>query len=287
MQFDSVHKKLRVVVLTGQDSPATRAAVSMLLQLPKVEFLAVLVDAQPLSFKARMRNLRRNTRRDGLPYVMFRIGEYFQDFIEVPASRLVLREEVQGLLRRAFPEIALTLAEFGRQENFVVQEVGNLNRPPAAEVLRNLDPDLGVVLGTRILKHSTFTIPRMGCINLHKGKVPEYRGMPPGFWELYDGQDSAGVTVHVVDDGLDTGDVLGTRCIPIHPKDTPVTLRKKLDQIGNELLACCVADLAEGKAICQRQPPSKLGARTSPTLMRARVVVERLGPTVFLAWTFA
>jgi peptidoglycan/xylan/chitin deacetylase (PgdA/CDA1 family) len=249
----------------------------MLAKLTEVRVIAILADVLPQPFESRFRNLRRNIKREGIGYIGYRVFEFLLEGLERLASRLVPPESVGKLLQEAFPEREFSLADFGRKRGIPVQLIGNLNGPPAAAALRELDADLGIVLGTRILKPSTFSIPRMGCINLHKGKVPEYRGMPPGFWELYDGQTSAGVTVHKVDDGLDTGDVLGTQTVPIHPKDTPVTLRRKLDRSGSELLVRCVLQWARGAMEGRRQPCSSLKARTSPTRRERAHVDEKLG----------
>ena len=72
----------------------------------------------------------------------------------------------------------------------------------------------------------------MGSINLHKGKAPIYRGMPPGFWELYDGATTAGVTVHHVATKLDAGDIVDTGEVAISPRDTPDSLLEKLHLEG-------------------------------------------------------
>jgi peptidoglycan/xylan/chitin deacetylase (PgdA/CDA1 family) len=142
--------------------------------------------------------------------------------------------------------------------------------------LRSLDADLGVVLGTRVLKRRIFEVPRLGCINLHKGKVPDFRGMPPGFWELYEGASTAGVTVHFVDDGLDTGDVLGTSEIPIHRKETPESLAAKLNLEGARLLARVVAQIQDGSVERRPQPRSQHLPRTRPTRAQQKELMRRL-----------
>jgi peptidoglycan/xylan/chitin deacetylase (PgdA/CDA1 family) len=114
-------------------------------------------------------------------------------------------------------------------------------------------------------------------LNLHKGKVPEYRGQPAGFWEIYDGQKMGGVTVHFVDQGLDTGDIVGEACVPVHSKDSPDTLRRKLDMQGAALLAGCVSQVVEGTVVRRPQPKSEFKARTSPTREQRRSVEKKLG----------
>ena len=272
-----MERKLKLAILTGQDSAATCQTVSMLADLPEVEIVSILADVEPLPLKSRLRNLRRNIRREGIGYVWYRLFDFVREAEERLAQRLVSQEKISKVLQESFPERPRCLADLGRQRNIPILHVGNLNRAEAAKALRELDSDLGIVLGTRILKRSTFAAPRMGCINLHKGKVPEYRGMPPGFWELYDSQNSATVTVHMVDDHLDTGDVIGTQSISIHPKDTPATLRKKLDRTGSEVLSRCVAQWAQGKIELRPQRSSTLKARTSPTRRQRRELDAKLG----------
>jgi peptidoglycan/xylan/chitin deacetylase (PgdA/CDA1 family) len=270
------NNKLRLAILTGSDSEATRLAIESLIALPNAEVCGILLDTEQPSFRRRMRNLRRNIRREGVSYAWFRIGEAIYDRVETWAARIASPEEADRLLRESFPARAFSLADFTRMHGIPVIDVGNINSQTAADSLRKLRADLGVVLGTRILKRSTFSVPVMGSINLHKGKVPEYRGQPAGFWEIYDEESSAGVTVHFVDDGLDTGDIVGEATVAIHLKDSPETLRRKLDLCGAEILPKCVSQIAEGTFIRQPQPKSSHKPRTSPTRKDRKAVEARL-----------
>lgn len=268
--------KLRLVILTGSDSEATRLAIESLVALPAAEVCGILIDTERPPFPRRMRNLRRNVSREGASYVWYRVAEAICDSLENWAARISPHEEAEKLLRESFPNRAFSLPDFTRIHGIPVVDVGNINSQTAANELRKLRADLGVVLGTRILKRSTFAVPAMGSINLHKGKVPEYRGQPAGFWEIYDGESTAGVTVHFVDDDLDTGDIVGEATVAIHPKDSPETLRRKLDLCGVEFLPQCVSQIAEGTFVRQPQPKSQHKPRTSPTRKDRKLVEERL-----------
>src|SRR4029077_9992783 len=115
------------------------------------------------------------------------------------------------------------------------------------EFVRSLKPDLGVVYGTRILKPTLFTIPPLGSINIHKRKVPDYKGGGPvGLWELLDRQTEIGVTVHQVTEKLDAGAVVNSATIPIEPFDNLTSLALKAHVVGNDLLVQSVADYARG-----------------------------------------
>jgi len=270
-------RKLRLAILTGDDSEATRQSIQCLIGLPQAEVCGILFDNEQPPFKRRLRNLRRNIRREGISYLWYRAGEAVFDRVNSWAEGIVPRREADALLRESFPRRAFSLNDFTRIHGIPVIHAGNINSANAAEELRKLNTELGVVLGTRILKRSTFSVPAQGSINLHKGRVPEYRGQPAGFWEIYDQQTIAGVTVHFVDEGLDTGDILGETSVPIHAKDGPGTLRRKLDIAGSALLAKCVSQFAEGTAVRRPQPKSNHKARTSPTRKDRQAIEARVG----------
>lgn len=272
--FNMSASKLKVAFLIGRDDASTRAVIARVCESPHVEPQVVLVDTAKDPPGRRWRNLKRNLRREGWSYMPHRVAGSLRAALEALADRVIPADEVERLLNQAFPD--RTMASLARRCGFRVLEAGNLNSAEAMKSLQSVDADLGIVLGTRILKRGTFSIPKLGCVNLHKGKVPEYRGMPPGFWELYDGSASAGVTVHFVDDGLDTGDVLAVAEIPVHAKETPESLRRKLDAEGVRLMAEVVEQIALGTAVRRPQPKTAHKARTRPTRQQTLELVRRL-----------
>jgi peptidoglycan/xylan/chitin deacetylase (PgdA/CDA1 family) len=131
----------------------------------------------------------------------------------------------------------------------------DMHSPEALAFVDRQQTDLGVVFGTGILKRSLFGIPRLGSINLHKRKLPDYRGGGPvGLWEMLDGCNEIGVTVHKVDDTLDTGAVLRTATIPIDDYDDMKSLALKTAVVGNDLICAATSDLIDGKANALTQP---------------------------------
>jgi peptidoglycan/xylan/chitin deacetylase (PgdA/CDA1 family)/folate-dependent phosphoribosylglycinamide formyltransferase PurN len=269
-----LRSQLKVVFLIGSADSATKRAIGRICRLKDVEIVAVLMDTGVPTARERWSNLKRNVRREGLPYVFHRAVTALRSELETRANLIVPREEVQTLLDRAFPENSLQ--GLAKKYGFPIFEAGNLNQDPAVERLRSVGADLGIVMGTRILKRRLFSLPRLGCINLHKGKVPEYRGTAPGFWELCDGCDTAGVTVHYIDDGLDSGDIVATSEISIHPLETPESLRAKLDEEGSCLLASAVSEIQQGRAVRRPQPATAKRPRTRPTEIQKQALARRL-----------
>jgi peptidoglycan/xylan/chitin deacetylase (PgdA/CDA1 family)/folate-dependent phosphoribosylglycinamide formyltransferase PurN len=277
-----VYEPFEVAVLVGRNSTAARQAIESVAQLPHVKIAAVLLDTARPPLSRRAKNLQKNVRRSGLRYLPARFLESANERLDALAAKVVSQDEVQTLLHRAFPDRCFSLEELAERFGFAVHRVENLNSPDAANKLRVAGAHLGVVLGTRILKRSTFAVPPLGCINLHKGKVPEYRGMPPAFWELYEGCPTAGVTVHFVDDHLDTGDIVGSCEVAVHPNETEQSLRTKLDIEGARLLAQCVAKIQEGTATPVPQSKLATAPRTMPTRKQRQELRRRYSQTMHL-----
>jgi peptidoglycan/xylan/chitin deacetylase (PgdA/CDA1 family)/folate-dependent phosphoribosylglycinamide formyltransferase PurN len=146
------------------------------------------------------------------------------------------------------------LEALGRATRAAIHVTTDYHGEEALAFVRGLEPDLGLVYGTRILKPSLFAIPTHGSINIHKRKVPDYRGGGPvGLWELLDDQPEIGVTVHQVTEKLDAGHVVNTATIPIEPFDTLTSLALKAHVVGNDLLVRSVADYASDTVRFQPQ----------------------------------
>ena len=96
----------------------------------------------------------------------------------------------------------------------------SVNDPGYVERVRRLRPDVIVsVAAPEILKEELLASARIGCVNLHSGRLPKYRGMMPTFWQMLNSEPAVTVTVHEMAPRLDAGAVLGTAEHPIHAND--------------------------------------------------------------------
>ena len=109
--------------------------------------------------------------------------------------------------------------------------------PEAVEELRALAPDLIVVAAYGlILPRAVLELPAFGCINVHASLLPAYRGASPIAAAILDGLAETGVSIMLMDEGMDTGPVLAQAHVPIYPDDTTLTLGKRLAGQGAALL---------------------------------------------------
>lgn len=124
----------------------------------------------------------------------------------------------------------------------------------AAEVLRRLAPQLVVVVAYgRILPPDILALPQYGCVNLHVSLLPKYRGAAPIQWAVLNGDAETGVTVMQMDEGLDTGDILCTRRVPIGPDTTSGELFKQVAGVGAALLCEVLGKIEQGDVHPQKQ----------------------------------
>src|SRR5438067_1963658 len=148
---------LSVVFLIGADSRSTRMSIEAVCAIPGVIPVAAIVDTAQTPFRRRLKNFRQNLRRNGWRYIPHRILEALRAKTDAMADSAVLRPgEVEQLLRKAFPDDCHSLLDLAAKYRFIVRKAGNLNGPEAIAALRQCHADLGIVLGTRILKPTTF-----------------------------------------------------------------------------------------------------------------------------------
>jgi len=248
---------MRIVVFTANPTIQDTPFWSIVLATPGLDAVLVCRKTRVLSAGVVWRRFRRNVAKHGLIFIPYRIGLLVLDGV-----RHVRGRRASGATSHA---------------SVLVDEVEScdLSQPEILKRVRAWRPDLGVSLGAPILKPPLFRIPVQGTINLHLGNVPDFRGAPPAFWELVTGADTIGATVHWVDEGLDTGPVLGAAEAPIYPDDSLRAVEARACELGCRLLRDVLHRLAQGDMLATPQPA---GGRTfrSPTLRQSAALACRL-----------
>jgi methionyl-tRNA formyltransferase len=133
--------------------------------------------------------------------------------------------------------------------------------------LEEIRPEAIVVVGYgRIIPQWMIDLPPLGNINLHGSLLPKYRGAAPVQWAIASGESVTGVTTMRIDAGLDTGDILLQREMPIAPEDTAVTLAPRLAEMGAPLMVETLAGLKAGTITPRKQHDSQ--ATLAPILKK-------------------
>ena len=231
-------------------------------ELPGVAVAGVVYEVpRPKTFRERMGRIFRNLAVPAYrSYVLRRllkalqsrlaaVGSWFLYFIHAYRPEPAPDQDSLNTLNAACEDVGSAL--------FITQDIHGSD---VLDFVKKMRPDLGIIYGTRILKPELFTIPTQGSINIHKRKLPDYRGGGPvGLWELLDGQKEIGITVHTVEKAVDAGSILRTATIPIEQYETLSSLGLKAHVVGDDLLLQTIADFVHGSVVATpQQGPSKL-----------------------------
>ena len=139
-------------------------------------------------------------------------------------------------------DVKLTAKELG----LPILQPEKLRDESFLEAMRELKPDLGIVIAFRMLPEVVWAMPRLGTFNLHASLLPEYRGAAPINWAIINGEKRTGVTTFLLNHEIDKGAIIEQESVEILPEDNIGTLYDKLMHIGSKLVLRTVDKLAEG-----------------------------------------
>ncbi|MBQ4338161.1 MAG: methionyl-tRNA formyltransferase [Clostridia bacterium] len=139
-----------------------------------------------------------------------------------------------------------------------VFQPATLRNGEALEVLKQLNPDLIVVVAYgKILPREILELPKHGCINIHASLLPQLRGAAPIQWAVINGLKKTGVTSMLMDEGLDTGDMLLKAEVEIGENETSAELWDRLSILAAQVLEETIEKLQKGELVRTKQDDSK------------------------------
>ncbi len=160
------------------------------------------------------------------------------------------------------------------KHNLPVFQPRRLREELAEETIRETEADAIVVVAFgQLIPQSILDMKKHGCINVHASLLPKYRGAAPIQWAVIDGERKSGVTIMQMDEGLDTGDILLVKTVPLDEKETGGSLFDKLAVAGAAACVEALEKLEKGELT-----PVKQGE--SPTAY-ARMLTKEMGKIDF------
>jgi peptidoglycan/xylan/chitin deacetylase (PgdA/CDA1 family) len=248
----------KVVIITGGLNlhSVRKGIVELARNFPQMEWM-LLENAPQKSVRVLLRNQWRNIKKNGWRWVPYQAWEVIASLLRKSRRMPPVPGSPPGAQYSLSAVLGLPSVTYFR--------VADLHSEDTITQVRAFGPDLAISLAAPILRAPLFEIPRRGTINLHKGKLPDYRGMPPAFWEFVNGEPEVGCTVHRVDSGLDTGPILVERSLPRSRYSTVRGMQMTLDEIGVQLTCEALRLVREGTVVWK---PQNSGGRTytKPTL---------------------
>lgn len=148
------------------------------------------------------------------------------------------------------PEVKVCAMDHG----LTVFQPKTLRDGEAMKIIEEIRPDCIVVAAYgKILPKEILDLPRYGCINVHGSLLPKYRGSAPIQWSVINGEKETGVTIMQMAEGVDTGDMLYQKAIPIQIDDTAESMFDKLSVLGGEMIAEALDKLERGELRAEKQ----------------------------------
>lgn len=170
---------------------------------------------------------------------------------------------------RKIKESAVKLS--AKEKNIPVLQPENLKDDGFVAELKELKPDLQVVVAFRMLPEAVWSIPSLGTFNMHASLLPDYRGAAPINWTIINGEQKTGVTTFLIDHKIDTGNILLRKEIPIDKYETAGSLHEKMKHEGavivlNTITALCKQEIRPIPQSALLKPESKLN--TAPKIRK-------------------
>lgn len=265
----------RIVVFTADLSQSVRKGIIEIdCAMTAVQWM-IVIHRPRRSLGGLLRSQRLNLRRNGWRWIPYQVG----DILSRLGSRLFQRGDTADAVS---PETSprpgddYSLSALMRHPRIRIVHPGDIHGPESLDAVGRFQADLGLSLAAPILKRDLFGLPRLGTINLHKGQLPEFRGMPPAFWEFWFDASSVGCTVHQIDERLDTGAVFAQKRLDRERYADVRGMRLRLDEAGIRLMRDVVLDLHEGRACAIPQQAHNGQTHRKPTLAQVKLMRRKL-----------
>ncbi len=136
--------------------------------------------------------------------------------------------------------------QYALRKKIPVLQPKNLKAPEFIEALQVYKSDLQVVVAFRMLPEAVWSMPVLGCFNLHASLLPDYRGAAPINWVIINGEKETGASTFMIDHQIDTGNILLQKKIPIEVYETAGSLHEKIKEAGAPLVIDTIEALAKG-----------------------------------------
>ena len=166
--------------------------------------------------------------------------------------------------------------EFAEKKGIKILQPTNLKSEEFLKDLKNLNPDVQVVVAFRMLPKQVWQMPSKGTFNLHASLLPDYRGAAPINWAIMQGETKTGVTTFFIDEKIDTGEIILQKEVPIEKNENASSLHDKLKEVGAELIIDTLNLITSGKVETFPQPQVE-NPKKAPKLNKENTRIDWTG----------
>lgn len=256
---------MRIAVLAPIKSSLYARLVCLLLYRESSINLTDIVVRSPWSQKRLASELRRDgSRLFTKIYTKMILGD--ASYAKDDTESIVYKARSAGLQFKNLKQLA-------RNYSIKYSTVADHNDSNSQKILEKAAPDLIVFTGGGLIRKNILDIPKIGILNCHSGILPRYRGMDVVEWPAVEGNldtEGIGLTLHLMDQGLDTGNIILQRKIQLHQQDTFGTIRKRLEFMMTDIVLEGIRLIVRNNHVLVEQ---KLGEGRQYFVMHPRIQV--------------
>ncbi|HPE99201.1 MAG TPA: methionyl-tRNA formyltransferase [Bacteroidales bacterium] len=150
----------------------------------------------------------------------------------------------------------------------------NLKDSAFLNIIKEINPDLIVVIAFRMLPEAVWRIPSKGTINLHASLLPQYRGAAPINWALINGETQTGLTTFFINETIDTGDIIMQEAVEISENDNFGTLHDRLKEMGKSIILKTLDTVESGTAKAIAQNNIQKDSKPAPKLNKENTRID-------------
>jgi methionyl-tRNA formyltransferase len=221
----------RILLLASRDDPAKDMVYNAINPLYEISLVILEKPVNKLSM------IKRRVKKLGIIKVL---GQLAFQTIVVKLLTSLSKKRRKELMK----SLNLNTAKIPAEK---IEQVDTINDDICLEHIRSFNPDLILVKGTRIISKKILSCTKAPFINMHVGITPRYRGVHGAYWALANkDRGNAGTTIHYVDAGIDTGNIIAQQTIGITSKDNFVTYPLLQIAAGIELLKSIIPQVLSG-----------------------------------------
>lgn len=172
---------------------------------------------------------------------------------------------------------ASAVKEYAVLKNIQVLQPVNLKSEEFQKQLKELNPNVQVVVAFRMLPEAVWNYPEYGTFNLHASLLPQYRGAAPINWALINGEKRTGVSTFFLDENIDTGNMIFQEKLKIDPHENVGTLHDRLMETGAQLVVKTLNAIAR-EEVKPKPQPETVGLKEAPKLNRENTKIDWNAP---------
>jgi len=181
------------------------------------------------------------------------------------ASRMFFFLGPIGFVRRGVAYLVLQLLErlgltwrwpkaLAKRNGVEILNISSVNSTALIEFIERERIDvLASISCPQVLRPRTLQAPSWGCLNVHSGRLPKYRGLMPCFWAMYNGEQTVGVSVHTMVEAIDGGKIVRRADVAIRSTDSWDRVVRACKVVGGELMAEALGQIANGEETLEEQ----------------------------------